>query len=184
MNREQSALEAEGGPGRYRPASPTPLLHRVAAKQHCQNFAKHKILTKLFWIFWHSRKILWNTKLKILRTFYEITKTNILAATLLLHNLPSATHPPLPSAKTFFIAARQCYFEMKTIKQPYFSILSSLSLWLGHTYSQQRNLDKNSQTVSKSKTICVFYTVSFLLVGGILRIMLLGKLAEVPATSF
>ena len=31
---------------------------------------------------------------------------NIFTATLLLHNLPSATHPSLLSAKTFFIAAR------------------------------------------------------------------------------
>ena len=49
-------------------------------------------------------------------------------ATLLLHNLPSATHPPLPSARRFFNEARQCYFEMKTKKEPYFSILSSLIL--------------------------------------------------------
>ena len=35
------------------------------------------------------------------------------AATLLLPNLPSATHPPLPSAKRFFFAERQCYLEMK-----------------------------------------------------------------------
>ena len=38
-----------------------------------------------------------------------------------------------PSAETFFIAARQCYFEMKTIKQMYFSILSSLILWCNRT---------------------------------------------------
>ena len=48
--------------------------------------------------------------------------TSIFAATLLLHNQLSATHPPLLSAKTFFIAALQCYFEKKTIKPPYFSI--------------------------------------------------------------
>ena len=29
---------------------PPLLLHRVAAKQHCANFTKHKILTKLFQI--------------------------------------------------------------------------------------------------------------------------------------
>ena len=51
------------------------------------------------------------------------------AATLLLHNLPSATHPTLPSDRRFFNAARQCYFEMKTNKEPYFSILSSKILW-------------------------------------------------------
>ena len=68
--------------------------------------------------------------IKNLARFSEITKTKIFAATLLLHNLPSATHPPLTSAKTFFIGVQQCYFEIKTIKQPYFSILSSLILWV------------------------------------------------------
>ena len=47
------------------------------------------------------------------------------AATQLRHNLPSATrtHPPLLSARTFFNAVRHCYFEMKTNKEPNFSIL-------------------------------------------------------------
>ena len=49
-------------------------------------------------------------------------------ATLLLHNLPSATHSPLPSARRFFNAAQQCYFEMKTNTEPYFSVLSSIIL--------------------------------------------------------
>ena len=57
------------------------------------------------------------------------------AATLLLHNLPSATHPPLLSARRFFNAVRQCYLEMKTNKVPYFSILSSIILWLRSTPS-------------------------------------------------
>ena len=50
------------------------------------------------------------------------------AATLLLHNLPSATHPPLQSARRFFNVEQQCYFEMKTNTEPYFSILSSIIL--------------------------------------------------------
>ena len=50
-------------------------------------------------------------------------------ATLLLHNLPSATYPPLLSARRFFNAARQCYFDMKRNKEPCFSILSSIFLW-------------------------------------------------------
>ena len=70
-----------------------------------------------------------NTKLKISQKFRTITKPKTFAATLLLYNLLSATHPPLPSAKKFFIAAQQCYFEMKTNKEPYFSILSSIILW-------------------------------------------------------
>ena len=59
----------------------------------------------------------------------------IFAATLLLHNLPSAAHPPLPSAKRFFIVARQCYLEMKTIKQPYYSIVSSIILRVKVTFT-------------------------------------------------
>ena len=81
------------------------------------------------------------SKFHVLQTFDEIifnfakleekfTKHEIknFAATLLLHNLPSATHPPLPSARRFFNAARQCYFEMKTNKEPCFSILSFIIL--------------------------------------------------------
>ena len=64
-----------------------------------------------------------------LKMLWKFRKMNIFAATLLLHNLPSATQPPLLSTKTFFIAAWQCYFGMKTIKQQYFAILSSLILW-------------------------------------------------------
>ena len=102
----------------------TPLLNRVDVKQHCQNFAKHKIFTKLFWILQNWRKISRNWR-KISRTH----KIKNFAATLLLYNLPSATHPPIPSAKRFFISARQCYLEMKkTLKEPYFSILSSIIL--------------------------------------------------------
>ena len=55
------------------------------------------------------------------------------ATTLLLHNLSSATHPPLPSARRLFNAAWQCYFEMKTNTEPYFSILSSIILWSDDT---------------------------------------------------
>ena len=36
---------------------------------------------------------------------------------------------PLPSARRFFNGAWQCYFEMKTNKELYFSILSSIILW-------------------------------------------------------
>ena len=61
---------------------------------------------------------------KILQNY----KNKFFEPPLLLHNLPSATHPRLPSAKIFFIAARQCYLEMKTIKQTYFTILSSIIL--------------------------------------------------------
>ena len=38
------------------------------SKLFCQNFAKHNILTKLFWMLWNSRKISRNMKLKISQT--------------------------------------------------------------------------------------------------------------------
>ena len=81
-----------------------------------ENFTKHEIknLAKFFW------KL---RKQKFSQPPYSYTICR------LLHS----THPPLPSSKTFFIAARQCSLEMKTIKQQYFSILSSLILWT--TYS-------------------------------------------------
>ena len=58
---------------------------------------------------------------KFLRNY----KDENFAASLLLHNLPSATHP---SGRIFFNVAWQCYFEMKTNTEPYFSILSSIIL--------------------------------------------------------
>ena len=98
----------------------TALLHRVAAKflilnfaKFYENFAKHQV--KNF--------------SKILRNY----NNKNFAAALLLHNLPSATHLPLPSARRFFNVARQCYFEMKTNTETYFSILSSIILWVKHS---------------------------------------------------
>ena len=79
-----------------------------------ENFSKHK--TKNF--------------AKISRNY----KNENFAATLLLHNLRSATHPPLPSARRFFNVAWQCYFEIKTNTEPYFSILSSIILCCTPTY--------------------------------------------------
>ena len=95
-------------------------------------------MTKLFRISRNLRKILWNTKLKIIRKFLWNYKNQHFCS----HPTPTqsafcySTHPPLPSAKTFFIAARQCYFEMKMIKQTYFSILSSFILCLNPSLSQ------------------------------------------------
>ena len=37
---------------------------------------------------------------------------------------------PTPSARRFFNVERQCYFEMKMNREPYFSILSSIILWV------------------------------------------------------
>ena len=66
---------------------------------------------------------------KILRNY----ENENFAATLLLHNMPSATHPPLPSARRFFNVVQQCYFEMKTNKEPCFSILSIIILCIQYT---------------------------------------------------
>ena len=76
----------------------------------------------------------------------------------LLHNLPSATHPPLLYARRFFNAAWQCYFEMKTNKEPYFSILSSIILWCFHILlcAQYFMLTKSTLKIGcpKPKTFC------------------------------
>ena len=90
------------------------------------NFAKNKIIFNL-------AKLEKNLAKHEIKNFAKISRNyenENFAATLLLHNLPSATHPPLPSARRFFNAVRQCYFEMKPNKEPCFSILSIILLWL------------------------------------------------------
>ena len=62
------------------PPPPPPLLHRVAAKQHCTNFTKHKILTKLFWI---SRNF---TKFQVNFVKYKIKYIVKILLLLLLHS--------------------------------------------------------------------------------------------------
>ena len=63
---------------RYAPAPhPTPPL--PLPPQHCTNFAKHEVLTKL----------------DIFQKFGKITKNKIFAATLLQHNLLSAAQTPI-----------------------------------------------------------------------------------------
>ena len=47
-------------------------------------------------------------KIKNFAKIFQNYENENFAATLLLHNLPSATHPPLPSARRFFNAAGQC----------------------------------------------------------------------------
>ena len=76
------------------PLPPPPLLHRVAAKQHCTNFAKHKILTKLFWI---SRNFAKLQKQIFLQPSYSYT------ICCLLHKLPSA--------KTIFCCAAMLLWD-------------------------------------------------------------------------
>ena len=101
------------------------------------NFAKIKIILSKFCVLWNLDKLIFNFA-KLEENFTKISrnyKNENFAATQLLHNLPYATHPPLLSAKRFFNAARQCYFDMKTIKEPCFSILSIIILCSKHKTS-------------------------------------------------
>ena len=117
------------------------------------NFAKIKIILSKFRVSHNFEKIIFNfAKLEENFAKHEIKNfTKILhnyenenfSATLLLHNLPSATHPPLPSARRFFNAARQCYFEMKTNKEPCFSILSFIILWFYSTLTHRAGVVGN-----------------------------------------
>ena len=118
-------ISAEGAPWLYwlapHPSHSTRTYVGWLQNFRSRNFAKFPVLR-------YSRKISHNTKLKISRKY----ENENFAATLLLHNLPSATHPPLPSARRFFNVARQCFFDMKTNKEPYFSILSSFNSVVSH----------------------------------------------------
>ena len=106
-------VSAEDAPGLYRPAPP-PLLYSYIGwlRNFCfRNLAKFLILC--------FAKFSSNfVKFKIILSKFRVS-----------HNLLSATHPPLTSARRFFNAAWQCYFEMKTNTEPYFSTLSSIILW-------------------------------------------------------
>ena len=102
-------------------------------------FTKIKIILSKFRVSLNFDKIIFNfAKFKEnlgkheIKNFAKISRNyenKNFAATLLPHNLPSATHPPLPSARRFFNAAWKCYFEMKANKEPCFSILSFTILW-------------------------------------------------------
>ena len=72
-------------------------------------------------------------------------------AILLLHNLPSATHPPFPSARRSFNAPAMLLFEMKTKTEPYFSILSSIILWTGLTVGWQTAQYRSTEMLTVMK---------------------------------
>ena len=104
----------------------TPILHRFAAKLSFCNFVKFSrisnfVFREIFLEFCKNSKLFRKTRNfdKIIFHFAKLEENfakheiKNFAATLLLHNLPSATYPPLLSARRFFNAARQCYFEMK-----------------------------------------------------------------------
>ena len=61
--------------------------------------------------------------------FREITKKECLQQPYSYTICHLLLNPPLPSTRRFFNAVRQCYFDMKTNKEPCFSILSSIFLW-------------------------------------------------------
>ena len=65
-----------------------------------------------------------------LSLFFSCMKSSkiLTLATLLLHNLPSATHPPLKSAKRFFIAAQQYNKDDKATKLFHSVIYNSVLL--------------------------------------------------------
>ena len=101
-------------------------------KLFCQNFVFSDILTKLIFNFAKLDNNLAKHEIKNFAKISRNYENENFAATLLLHNLPSATYPPLPSARRFFNAVWQCYFEMKPNKGPCFSILSFIILWYYH----------------------------------------------------
>ena len=112
-----------------------PLLHRVAAKF---SFSYFREIFKKFLISCFVKFSLHFANFKIILSKFCVSWNYQNAKfcshpTLTLHNLPSAAHPPLPSARRFFNAARKCFFEMKKNKELYFSILSSIILWSWHS---------------------------------------------------
>ena len=104
-----------------------------------ENFAKHKIKNLV--------KISWNYKNKNF------------AATLLLHNVASAFHPPLLSARRFFTVARQCYFEMKMNTEPYISILWSIILCLTPWFNP--HIAHMFETIWNGIPYCSLFSSSF-----------------------
>ena len=128
-------VSAKGAPGLYRPAPPYSTPPQGGCKTALSKFSKTRNFDKIILNFAKLEENLAKHEIKkFSRKFPEITKTKLVAGTLLLHNLPSATHPPLLSAKRFFIAALQCYLHLKTLKEPYFSILSSIILWIEYYF--------------------------------------------------
>ena len=128
MNRGQSALAwrvRQGGTG---PAPP--LLHSYIGwlQNSIVKISRKEIFDIIILIFAKFEENVAKHEIKNFEKISQHYENKIFAATLVLHNLLSATHPPLLSAKKFFIAAWQCFFEMKTNKELYFSILSSLIL--------------------------------------------------------
>ena len=134
----------ENAPGLYRPAPPPSLRSYIGwlRKFRFCNFAKiliscfAKKCLKFRKIKNYFDKIILSLanfegnftkhEIKNFEKFCNITKTKILQPPCPYSY--TATHPPLSSARRFFNAARQCYFEMKTNTEPYFSILSSIIL--------------------------------------------------------
>ena len=125
--RIQNNLRYHGGCARAALARPFPP-HCTPTQGGCEMFVF--VISRNFrkFFLFYFAKFKENFVKHEIKNFAKYENENF-AATLLLHNLLSAFHPPLPSARRIFNVALQCYFEVKTNTEPYFSILSSLILW-------------------------------------------------------
>ena len=63
-----------------------------------------------------------------------------------------STQTPLLSARRFFNVAQQCYFEMKTNTEPYFSILSSIVLCSSHILHTSSNIPHHFSSTPQPTT--------------------------------
>ena len=101
------------------PPPPPPLLHRVVAKQHCTNFAKHKILAKLFWISRNFVKFHEKFVKHEIKYFANISQ-NYKSENFCSHPTPTQSAVCCTNSRLLkqSFAAQQCYFEMKPIYAP------------------------------------------------------------------
>ena len=101
------------------------------AKHEIKNFAKHKILTKLFWILQNFTKFKKNMAKHEIKNLSKISWSN---ENFCSNPTPtqSAVCCTVSSAKTFFMAARQCYFEMMTMMTVAFYSVIYNSVWPIH----------------------------------------------------
>ena len=125
MNTVQSSLARRMRQGCTGP--PTPSLHSYIG--WLQNFCVRNFVRFLILNFGKFEENFTKHKIKNCTKILRNYENENFASNLLVHNLPSATQPSLPSARRFFNVARQCYFKMKTNSEQYFSILSSIILW-------------------------------------------------------
>ena len=103
-NMVQSSLARSMRQGCTGPPPPlTPVLHRVAAKIKIivSKFCVPRNFDQIIFTF---AKLEENFSKNGIKNFAKLRKRKFRCNPILLHNLPSATHPPLPSARIFFNA--------------------------------------------------------------------------------